>query len=645
MNRRTRSDGNVRVSVVIPFFNHGMVVEEALGALRQQSWPVHQIVVVDDGSTDSFSLNVLARLADTGVAVVRQKNGGPGSARNLGIAHTDGDAVLFLDSDDVVTEHHVRGAVTALADAPSEVAFIYSDMQFMGNERHQVVMPPYNLFLLLHRNFCSISGALIDRSVFDAGFRFRSDLLAAHEDWDFFITLGLGGLFGLPLHESPLGYRRWGYSRSDGVNERSASLSDTRDLHPELNEPGRLIAIKREWAPALTVVVSMSEQTVAPQTCDDFEIVVRNGVGVPPTRGRWVLVLDEAGLDVLDDDTFVERVLRIVSDQLPSAPVALQSLAGTNVRWQRVSGEVVGPPFGVVAEGHYYLDWSKRVDSSVKDVAAFRSYLDATAGTCFTWAYAMQKRGETALPLSTFRASRPPPETPVGPVELSGSEVERGFRHHEALPLFMPATGAHRLPHAPVPLRDGLEAVIERAWANWMPARSIQLSLVVDVLGQATFETTTRLDAASMKATTRGPARIPLGLLWNQPFPDTACLSSHLDPSTQSIAYQLTREPPTEPDHLVLGYVPTVYLPGRIELQRALAMGAAPIEGPQRVTLPSIVGDLIGVFLEGVGTDALPVNPLKATTGTVAAGSPASPHAEVSRRIPRSWRALKFHNP
>jgi hypothetical protein len=51
------------------------------------------------------------------------------------------------------------------------------------------------------------------------------------------------------------------------------------------------------------------------------------------------------------------------------------------------------------------------------------------------------------------------------------------------------------------------------------------------------------------------------------------------------------------------------------------------------------------VFLEEVGTDAPPVNPLKAATGPVAVGPPPSPHAEVSRRIARPWRALKFHNP
>jgi hypothetical protein len=70
MNRKMSSAGDVRVSVVVPFFNHGMVVEEALGSIRQQSLPVHQVVVVDDGSTDPFSLTLPSTTGDFSGAFV-----------------------------------------------------------------------------------------------------------------------------------------------------------------------------------------------------------------------------------------------------------------------------------------------------------------------------------------------------------------------------------------------------------------------------------------------------------------------------------------------------------------------------------------------------------------------------------------------
>ena len=220
MSRRVRPHAEVTVSAVIPFFNHGMVVDEALETVRRQSRPVDEIVVVDDGSTDAYSLSVLARLEDAGIAVVHQQNQGPGSARNLGVEHCRGDAVLFLDSDDVVSDHHVE---RALGDVGRRYrprsGFVYPDMQFMGNEHHLVVMPPYNLYLLLHRNFCCMG---VDRPV-----RLRRRVPVPLRPAGGARGLGLlrqprdaVGIYGHPFHGAPLGYRRWGFSRSDAVTRR-----------------------------------------------------------------------------------------------------------------------------------------------------------------------------------------------------------------------------------------------------------------------------------------------------------------------------------------------------------------------------------------------------------------------------------------
>jgi glycosyltransferase involved in cell wall biosynthesis len=600
VSRRVRPRTDVKVSAVIPFFNDGVVVEEALDSLRRQTRAVDQIVVVDDGSTDASSLSALAALERAGITVVRQHNQGPGPARNFGVAQCDGDAILFLDSTDVVTEQHVERALATLAGAPDEVGFVYPDMQFLGNESHLVVMPPYNLYLLLHRNFCCMGG-IIDRSVFEAGFGFRTDRPVGHEDWDFFVRLGIHGVFGHPFHGAPLGYRRWGYSLSDGVTESAAGLAYVRDLHPDLNRHGRLIEIKREWAPALSVVIpAPGAHIAAHQTCDDFEVVAREGAQVPPTRGRWVLLLDEEGMAALADESFVERVLRLVGSGARPSPVALHAPAARDTGWTRspVSDEDGGTRRGVVAEGHYYLDWSRTATATATpDVAAFCAYLDAVAGPVARWSYADRTSDVSTVALSDFRRSRPPPERPGDPVEFSGSEVERAFRHHEAVPLFMPDGGLPRLPGAGGSLRDGLGAVIDRAWSDWMPARSRQLDLVVDVFGQATLETGDISDASS-EATARQPARIPIGLLWTQPFPGTACLAEHLDPSSHAVTHRVTLEKPAGPGVTVLGYVPTEFLPGRIGLLQSIGERMEFVVGPQRVSLHPVVDLVGGAFVE-----------------------------------------------
>ena len=647
VHRRVRPHAEVTVSAVIPFFNHGMVVDEALEAVRRQSRPVDEIVVVDDGSTEPHSLSVLARLEDVGIAVVHQQNQGPGSARNLGVEHCRGDAIFFLDSDDVVSDHHVQRALGTLAGAPPEVAFVYPDMQFMGNERHLVIMPPYNLYLLLHRNFCCMGG-LIDRSVFDAGFRFRSDGLVGHEDWDFFVNLGMSGTYGYPFHGAPLGYRRWGFSRSDAVNEGRTGLAEVREHHPDLSEGGRLLAIKREWAPALSVIVrSSDEHVVADQTCDDFEIVVYEGERAPPARGRWILMLADHGAGALGDPRFVERVIRLASGQARPAPIYLYPPAATTATtggWRLIDrSAATRAPFGIVAGGYLYADWRGMAGGGTVDQAHFCAQLDASVGTelgpALCWEYAGMPN-KAVLPLLTFRPPRPPPAPPGDPLEATSNEVERAFRHLEAAPLFMPADGAPRLPIAPDPTRDGLEAIIEQEWLNWMPSRSLQLNLVVDVLGRSTLETSAHPDAGSLDATSTDPATVPVGWMWAQPFPGTACLLSHRDPSTLAVSYRVILEGAVEPGDAVLGYVPTEFLPGRIGLLSAIEKSIGTVRGPRGVK-PPLLRDLPPeVFVEPPSVPPPPRSVVSAE-GDVSPLPHRWPHVEGAlrswSRAPRSW--------
>jgi glycosyltransferase involved in cell wall biosynthesis len=615
--RRVRAVADVKVSAIVPYFNDGSVVEEALASMARQTRPVDEIVVVDDGSTDEFSLSVLARLEGNGVTVVRQANGGPGSARNLGVAHTDGAALLFLDSDDTLVEGHIELALSTLAEAPDEVGFVYPDLQFVGNESRLLRMPPYNLYLLLHRNFCGMGG-LVDRAVFEDGFAFSADRSIGLEDWDFFLSLGINGIFGVPLHGTPLRYRRWGYSRSDGVSERQSGLAAARRLHPELDRPGRLVEVKREWAPALSVVMPVSTAyVVTDQSCDDFEIVVRQGEGTPRVRGRWVLLLEEQGVDALADATFVERVLRLVNVRSSSTPIVLYPGRVADEGWRVMVAPDGAAPWGLVAEGHFYLDWRTRVRPKATDLAAFRAYLEATAGAADGWTFAPTKAPGAGVPVAAFRAPRPPPEPPQGEVETTASEVERGFRHHEALPLFMPASGPRRLPHAPTPSQDGLAALMARAWSDWLPARAVELVLVVDILGAATLETSSSPIIGLAEASSLEPARLSVGFVWTEPFPGTTSLTWRADDATHPITYRVAAETGADVTEAVLGYLPVDFLPGRVVLREAVARCLGAVRGPRQVTPPQLVDLTPGVYIEPAG-DAWPIGPDGAeSTGVV----------------------------
>lgn len=86
-----------RVSVVIPAYNAEAVLGNALRSVLGQTLPVHQVVVVDDGSADRTA--EVAR-SYAGVTVIQQKNRGVSAARNAAIAAATGTWIALLDADD-----------------------------------------------------------------------------------------------------------------------------------------------------------------------------------------------------------------------------------------------------------------------------------------------------------------------------------------------------------------------------------------------------------------------------------------------------------------------------------------------------------------------------------------------------------------
>jgi glycosyltransferase involved in cell wall biosynthesis len=115
--------GAPTVSVIIPCYNAGNWIEHAVRSCLRQEVAI-EVVVVDDGSTDDSRL-VLARLAAEGdgkVKVIDKPNGGSSSARNVGVARSSGDYLLFLDADDMLAENAVAPLLAALRSQRTDAA-------------------------------------------------------------------------------------------------------------------------------------------------------------------------------------------------------------------------------------------------------------------------------------------------------------------------------------------------------------------------------------------------------------------------------------------------------------------------------------------------------------------------------------------
>lgn len=106
-----------RISVVIPLYNKHAYVERAVTSVLQSGYTPHEVIVVDDGSTDDGPQRVSA-MADPRVRLIRQPNGGVSAARNRGISEATGDHVAFLDADDYWTPEYLPAIADLIARFP-----------------------------------------------------------------------------------------------------------------------------------------------------------------------------------------------------------------------------------------------------------------------------------------------------------------------------------------------------------------------------------------------------------------------------------------------------------------------------------------------------------------------------------------------
>lgn len=102
---------NVFISIIIPLYNKEACILKTIESITSQDYSDYEIVVVDDGSTD-HSVAIIEALNNPKIRLFKKANGGPASARNLGVEKSKGNWGIFLDADDTLEP----GALTHLAD-------------------------------------------------------------------------------------------------------------------------------------------------------------------------------------------------------------------------------------------------------------------------------------------------------------------------------------------------------------------------------------------------------------------------------------------------------------------------------------------------------------------------------------------------
>ncbi len=178
---------NPKVSVIIPCYNQGQYIEEAVESVLDQTYQDFEIVIVNDGSTDEFTNNLLNNYNKPKTRVIHTDNQGLASARNNGIKEAKGEYILPLDADDKIGKEYLEEAVKILEANPG-IGIVYCKAESFGAVDEKWELPEYSLEEMLIDNiiFCS---AFFRKEDWEKVGGYDPEMLFGWEDYDFWLSL------------------------------------------------------------------------------------------------------------------------------------------------------------------------------------------------------------------------------------------------------------------------------------------------------------------------------------------------------------------------------------------------------------------------------------------------------------------------
>ena len=186
-----------KISVVVPTYNRQLTIERCINSILNQTIPVEEIVIVDDGSNDN-TLKIIKAINCNKIKVIKQNHRGAQAARNLGILNSTGDYIAFLDSDDEWLPNCIETYYKYINDDFDKV--LYADCYILnetnkkkrrwrlpdanGNVYKQLLMNPFPMFQgLLVSKKSLLQIGLLDENV------------VAYQEWDTSIRLSMNNEF------------------------------------------------------------------------------------------------------------------------------------------------------------------------------------------------------------------------------------------------------------------------------------------------------------------------------------------------------------------------------------------------------------------------------------------------------------------
>jgi glycosyltransferase involved in cell wall biosynthesis len=171
----------------MPCYNDGAYIEEAVASVYAQTYKDIELIIIDDGSDDEGTLNILNRIANTNMKLLRTNRLRPAGARNAGIEQATGKYILPLDSDDTIESNYVEKAVKILEEN-ERIGVVYCYADLFGEKSGRWDLPNYSLEKMLLDNIVFVTAVFYKEDWERVG-GFNTNMRHGMEDYDFWLSI------------------------------------------------------------------------------------------------------------------------------------------------------------------------------------------------------------------------------------------------------------------------------------------------------------------------------------------------------------------------------------------------------------------------------------------------------------------------
>jgi glycosyltransferase involved in cell wall biosynthesis len=223
-----------KISVIIPCYEQGIYLIECIESVLQQTQCPDEIIIVNDGSCDSITRQVInSDFIKTNAFIIQNQTAqGLPLARNVGIQHAQGTYILVLDADDKIAPRYIESATKILKEY-SSVGIVCGDGMFFGARSGKTSFPEFSKWRMTMDN-CIFSASIFRKTDWEQVGGYCDDFRSGFEDWDFYLSLLESGLEYQHLNEIVYYYRR-----------HNANMTNSLDRNLKMKEKLYSLLLKR----------------------------------------------------------------------------------------------------------------------------------------------------------------------------------------------------------------------------------------------------------------------------------------------------------------------------------------------------------------------------------------------------------------